>query len=113
MDFHIADQIQVRRITLYSSPPPLFGYRGGEQPTPTDTNEIQTMNDTGKPQRCIFISERIAAPKGVKLAYNVRKGKAETHTWSTQQWINELTRVPENSHHIIEKKAHVYLRSTS
>ena len=92
-------------ITLYPSPPPLSGYREGEQPNATDTNGIEIMSDIEKPQRCIFISERIAAPKGVKLAHNVRKSSAETHTWSTQQWINELTRVPENSHHIVEKKS--------
>ena len=76
----------------------------------TNNNGIEIMNATEKPQRCIFVSERIAAPKGVKLAHNVRKGREETHTWSTQQWINEVTRVPENSHHVLEKKSP--LRST-
>jgi len=58
------------------------------------------MNEIAEPSRCIFIRQMTAAPVGVKLPKRVRKGPKDTHTWNVDQWINELIRVPENSHHV-------------
>jgi hypothetical protein len=58
------------------------------------------MNEIATPSRCIFIRQMTAAPVGVKLPTRVRKGPKDTHTWNVDQWINELIRVPENSHHV-------------
>ena len=61
------------------------------------------MNKTAKPPRYAFIRQMTAAPVGLKLPAHVRKGRAETHTWNVAQWINELIRVPANSHHVTNK----------
>lgn len=61
------------------------------------------MNEIAIPPRCVFIRQMIAAPVGVKIPARFRKGRAETHTWNVAQWINELIRVPANSHHVTNK----------
>ena len=61
------------------------------------------MNKSAKPPRYTFIRQMTAAPVGVKLPAQVRKCRAETHTWNVAQWINELIRVPANSHHVTNK----------
>ena len=61
------------------------------------------MNEIAIPPRCIFIRQMTAATVGVKIPARVRKGRAETHTWNVAQWINELIRVPANSHHVTNK----------
>jgi hypothetical protein len=58
------------------------------------------MSEADTTSRCIFIRQMVAAPVGVKIPERFRRGRKETHTWSVEDWISELLRVPANSHHV-------------